>query len=66
MARQPSSAPVSAPFIPEMLADGRAWMATRPAPPSGAIEELAACIRIHGAVSKAALKTVLAALRETA
>lgn len=58
-----------APFIPVMLADGGSGDGDAAGViPSGAIEvELAgACIRIHGAVSKAALKTVLAALRETA
>lgn len=58
-----------APFIPVMLADGGSGDGDEPcAVHCGAIEvELAgACIRIHGAVSKATLKTVLAALRETA
>jgi transposase len=60
---------VAAPFTPVTLADnGSGVDDTASAVPCGAIEiELAgARIRVEGAVSKPALKTVLAALRETA
>ncbi len=59
----------TAPFIPITLADGGGGGEEDGAIAScGAIEiELAgARVRVEGAVGKAALKTVLAALRETA
>jgi transposase len=58
-----------APFIPVTLAAGGSGQNDAPGDAScGTIEvELAgACIRVQGAVSKTALKTVMAALRETA
>ncbi len=69
-AAQMQQAPAAiAPFIPVMLAEGGSGDGDAPSTvQSRAIEvELAgACIRIQGTVSKTALKTVLAALRETA
>jgi transposase len=68
--RQAPQAPaVAAPFIPVTLAAGGSGEDdASSAAPCGAIEvELGgARIFVHGPVSKAALKTVLAALRETA
>ena len=69
-ARQAAAA--TAPFLPIALADGGGGgeddAAIAASCDCGAIEiEVAgACVRVEGAVSKAALKTVLAALRETA